>query len=59
MKAYLALNDHARVVRREIVGNAEIDPIPPDEDDDDYAKWVQSEQGCPWPPHRDCHQCSL
>ena len=44
VKAYLAPNDHARVIRREIVGNAEIDPIPPDEGDDDYAKWVKSEQ---------------
>ena len=36
VKAYLAPNDHARVIRREIVGN--------DEDDYDYAKWVKSEQ---------------
>src|SRR5258706_4619787 len=44
VKAYLAPNDHVRVIRREIVGNAEIDPAPPDKDNTDYDKWVKSEQ---------------
>lgn len=44
VKAYLAPNDHGRVICREFVGLVEVDPIAPSPQDAGYDAWVKSEQ---------------
>jgi len=47
VKAYLAPNDHVRVIRHEVLEDgSEVDPTPPDADDDPEASkaWKKSEE---------------